>query len=210
MNTPTITMPVEQAKAKLRAYRSNLHKDAEAEYAAAAQGYEALAAGRTLISLTEAIRAGGFDEKMRPKLAVARADRREVEFKWQSHRNVATFDTRKGTVENDSLAIRVDMGRSHDVIRTMRDGSTWSPDVRGFAMVPMVPADVRPATGQLREWFILWEVEQWSDTRLTAPPRDPYLLQHIGGDLYAVLAEWDLTDLERTIMAGIRRAEGSR
>lgn len=28
-----------------------------------------------------------------------------------------------------------------------------------------------------------------------------YLLRHIAGDLYAVLAQWDLTELERAVMA---------
>jgi hypothetical protein len=36
------------------------------------------------------------------------------------------------------------------------------------------------------------------------PDRDPYLLRHVGGALYAVLAAWDLTDLERAIMSARR------
>lgn len=72
------------------------------------------------------------------------------------------------------------------------------------SLVPMVPADVRPS-GNLKYYFVLWEVEQWSDTSLTAvPDRDPYLLQHLAGDLYIVVAEWDLTELERAIMTGRR------
>lgn len=31
---------------------------------------------------------------------------------------------------------------------------------------------------------------------------DPALLKHIGGDLYAVLATWDLTELERSVLGG--------
>lgn len=53
-----------------------------------------------------------------------------------------------------------------------------------------------------RDFFILWEVENWSDRPLTAvPDRDPLLLKHISGDLYTVEAAWDLTDLEQAIMA---------
>lgn len=74
-------------------------------------------------------------------------------------------------------------------------------DVRGFALVPHVPADVRPRTGQLRDWFVLWEVEEWFDrAQSMTAPTDPLLLEHIDGELYAVLAEWDLTDVERAIM----------
>ena len=31
-------------------------------------------------------------------------------------------------------------------------------------------------------------------------PLDPMLLKHIDGELYSVLAEWDLTGVERAIM----------
>jgi hypothetical protein len=67
----------------------------------------------------------------------------------------------------------------------------------------MVPADVRASvTGTLAEYFIPWEVEQWANRRISSrPDRDPYLRKHIGGDLYAVVAEWDLTELERMVMA---------
>lgn len=34
------------------------------------------------------------------------------------------------------------------------------------------------------------------------PPKDPALLRHIGGDLYSVVAVWDLTELERAVLAG--------
>jgi len=33
------------------------------------------------------------------------------------------------------------------------------------------------------------------------PPRDPALIRHIRGDLWAVLAVWDLTELERAVLA---------
>lgn len=53
----------------------------------------------------------------------------------------------------------------------------------GVLMVMRFPADVRPDTGNLRDYFILWEVEQWSDRPLqTVPDFDPFLLRHIMGD----------------------------
>jgi hypothetical protein len=80
----------------------------------------------------------------------------------------------------------------------------------GFALVPMIPAAVRltlPTGTTDRDSFILWEVEEWADRRIgSRADRDPYLLRHLGGDLWAVLAEWDLTELERAVMAG--RARG--
>lgn len=79
-------------------------------------------------------------------------------------------------------------------------------DCPAITMAPLVPADVRPATGQLRDWHVLWEVEAWHDSPQTmTPPRDPYLLRYIGGSLWAVLAEWDLTELERAVMRDLSR-----
>lgn len=194
MNTPTISMPVEVARQKLRAYRARQHKDADEIYRRCEQAYAELAKGTPLIDVQEAIRQVETDHKSRPKLAIARADRKEVEFYWRSGSQLASFDTRLNNADNPELHIHIDMGRTckHDAYHT-----------RGYAMVPMVPADVRPAAGQLRDWFILWEVDEWHDRRQLTPPRDPYLLKHIGGTLYAVLAEWDLTEIERSIMQNI-------
>lgn len=209
MNVTTITMPKEQAEAKLSAYQEQLRRRSDAEYEAALAGYQALAEGTPLISLTEAIRGGGFDEKMRPKLAVARADRRQVMFLWRSRDTTAWFDTNLSTRWSGrhwlSLCVEIDMGRRHGQ-KQAGISHYCEMDVQGFALVPMVPADVRPS-GNLRDYFILWEVEQWSDRRIGAQAdRDPYLLRHLGGDLYAVVAEWMLTDLERLVMAGRRQS----
>lgn len=91
MNVSTITMPRAEARERLRAYRRSLHRRADAEYQAAADGYAALAEGRTLINIDQAIQEGGFFEDMRPKLAIARADRRVVRFEWRADREDAEF-----------------------------------------------------------------------------------------------------------------------
>jgi hypothetical protein len=44
---------------------------------------------------------------------------------------------------------------------------------------------------------VLWEVEEWK----RIPPVDPALIRHVRGDLWAVLATWDLTDLERYVLS---------
>lgn len=204
MNVTKIEMPVEEAKAKLMAYRKALLRRGDAEYRQVLEGFEALARGTPVISLSEAIRGGGFDEKMRPKLAVARADRKQVRVFWAAHTHRALFITSAGLSTWSpvpGLEVRVDIGRAPG----LRDGQYFR-DADGYALIPMIPADVRPR-GLAKNWFILWEVEAWSDSRIGArADRDPYLLKHLGGDMYAVLAEWNLTELERLVMAG--RAQG--
>lgn len=211
MNVSQITMPVEEAKAKLDAYRERLRRRADAEYEAAAAGYEAIAAGTPLLDLPEAIRGGGFDDQMRPRLAVARADRRQVMFCWRHYETRGIFRSGKlagrhyvsaASTRQPTLNLSIDFGRQHGQRVTFDNGGGYSKSVVGYALVPMIPADVRPE-GKEKDWFILWEVEQWSrEPLLAVPDRDPYLLKHVGGDLYAILAEWDLTDLERAVMAG--------
>lgn len=71
------------------------------------------------------------------------------------------------------------------------------------AMVPIVPPKLRPARG-LGDRLILWEVENWTWATVPPPPGDPALLRHVGGDLYAVEAVWDLTELEKLVLAGRR------
>jgi hypothetical protein len=64
-------------------------------------------------------------------------------------------------------------------------------------MVPLIPPRFRPSPRRLRHCHILWEVEQWTMTA----PHDPALLRHVCGDLWAVLAVWDLTELERLVLS---------
>lgn len=204
MNVATITMDKDKAREKLRAFRAERHKDADEFYRGCEAGYSALAEGTPLIRLDEAIRNGGFFDDMRPKLAIARADREQVFFRWNAHSTTAQFNANKSHRwgrQFESLMCDVDLKQQHGM---KYSGGKYDKTVEGFARVPAVPADARPATGQLRDWFILWEVEEWADKPFTAePPRDPFLLKHIGGQLYAVLAEWDLTELERAVMGSL-------
>jgi hypothetical protein len=69
------------------------------------------------------------------------------------------------------------------------------------ALVPIVPPNLRPDRA-LSRYVILFEAE-WRPV----PPVDPLLLRHLHGALYVVLAAWDLTPIERAVLAG-RFAEG--
>lgn len=86
-------------------------------------------------------------------------------------------------------------------VRNWPGSSWWDDPYNGAfrAMVPHVPPGLRPRHS-LDGYATLFEVEEWAKS--PAPPRDPALLKHIGGDLYAVLATWDLTELERSVLGG--------
>ena len=198
MNVPTIAMDPDQAKAKLKAYRRELHHQADATYQAAADGYRFLSAGFPLIDIEAAIRAGGFDGEGLPCLAIARADSKVVcVHTWSGETRFYRERNRGRRPTNEVVSLPIAAPQNH-----------W----RKYTRVPMVPADViqqlrnQNRSAKLSNYHVLWEVERWYDRNPVEPPVDPYLLKHCGGGLFAVLAEWDLTELERSVMRGqIRR-----
>lgn len=206
MNVATISAPNyqtrQQAAAKERAYRRSLERMGRTrperpEYERCAALYKALAAGQIVLDAYQAIRAAPTDYKGRPLLALARADRRQV--RCDRERRSISFDASprfNSPWHNDP--------RYDALVENVPNAPPLAPGVpwsQGFALVPLVPPDVRPKRGQLRQWHILWEVEAWSDTALGAQPdRDPYLLRRLVGGLFVVVAEWDLTDVEQLAM----------
>lgn len=192
MNLQTITMPKSEARAKLKEYRRDLQRRASQQYEEIARGYAALAKGHKLIRLSKTIQAGGFFDDMKPRVAIAPADREQIWFRWSSHSRVGRFDSGSGFGRtSERLSIDVDLGRAHGQTHEGR----WGIDVTGQTLVPLVPPAERNGK-DLKKLYTLWEVEEWTNE----PPRDPALLRHIGGDLYAVLAVWDLTELERAVL----------
>lgn len=166
-----------------------------------AAGYRQLSIGRQLIRLSETIIAGGFDQNARPRLAIARCDTREVELdRWDRGRirfrpwTGSPWDNRfrsaSTLIEIDGPAYPTELvGTSH---------------VEGLATVPPVPPAYRPKAHP-RNYHILFEAEwRTKRSRRSRSSSDPALLKRLGGDLYAVLAVWDLTDVEKAALdAGI-------
>jgi len=193
MRVEKITMPPKQAAAKLDAYRRKLDRINDpalrAEYEGAMAGYKSLARGTPVISLSNSILGAGLDSDGLPILAVVRADskicRLEISphgwmvFKHQSNGNHAG---RTGWSERFQFTFPNNPHRAWDSRR---------------AIVPMIPLDVRPARLDVRRHLILWEAHWTSE-----PPVDPMLLRPLAGDLYAVIAAWDLTAIERAVIAG--------
>jgi hypothetical protein len=195
MNIPTITMSKKDAQAKLLAYRAQLRKRSDAEYQAAVAGYQALVKGTPLVNISDVFAQAGLGADLRPKLAIARADRRQVAVTITASMLSFHAFNRDSWRENGSETLWR---------RIMYQHPDHTHATTGYALIPMIPADVRPRDA-LDRCFVLWEVEHWADRPVRSrPDRDPYLLKHIIGDLYAVIAEWDLTELERAIMQGRR------
>lgn len=143
MNVQTLEISQEEAREKLRAYRNRRHRDAEVEYRTAERLYERAAAGDRLIVAGEAINSGGRDSLNRPNVAIARADRKQVCL-FIDGRNLK-FDSRSRPERYSANNLQlIHEYRGTPLVNAKENYTKW------YATVPMVPADVRPATGQLR------------------------------------------------------------
>lgn len=190
MNLATLDVTRQQAAEAVIHYRRalKLHRNAEDE--AILRGYNQVLKGRKLIQLSETIKAGGADEKYRPRLAVMGA----------AELSCFVAAGQDGSVQfcpKSSFHWRL-RGRSISLpIDTLPQwrGGPWRVEAR--SVVPTIPPQHRPPDA-LSNYHILWEAT-WTEV-----PRDPALLRHLGGDLWAVLAVWDLTDLERAVLSGRR------
>jgi hypothetical protein len=191
MNLPTIEVTEEEATAKLAEYEKQLSTERTAEDEAIAQAYSAARRGLQVIRLTEVIKMGGYFDGGLPRIAVAGATWPECFVVWSGDDLIFCDENRN---RNQGALVG-----NHSVRVPMRDIAV--PDVRnwrrGHAPIPLVPPNHRPKPRRLRHCHVLWEVEQWNQV----PARDPALIRHIRGDLWAVLAIWDLTELERAILA---------
>jgi hypothetical protein len=148
-----------------------------------------LKAGTRLIHLPNVIRDGGFDKAWLPKLAVARASAKQVTF-WPG--NNPYFE---GSPWEHRVDHRVKI--TPNVFPAEVRNTEWREGQRhpnkATALVPAVPPHLRP--DDLTKYHILWEAE-WS----FQAPGDPILLSQVNDDMYAIVAQWDLTPLEQRIL----------
>lgn len=210
MELATIEMDPELADAKFQEYRAAVRERHDDEDARIMRGYQALRRGQRLIRLSTTMQAGGYTTRNAgrgvlgtqryalPKLAIAHAEEKAVHiegierdgslvFYWNSNRN--RFATRRNIyVPAGTFRLR----DSESISTTSWSRNWWD------AMVPPVPPGLRPKRG-LAGYLVLWEAD-WRWQGALRAPGDPALLKRVGGDLYAVVAQWDLTELERAVL----------
>jgi len=185
MNVPTIEMDPEAAAEKADEYHRAFEKSGNEEDADLAKGFDALTEGKRIISLLRVFDVCPADNKGRPRLAIARADRRQVN--WSGSEFHADRWSRGAKPKHAMIPIRWRISGSSS----------------GYADLPVIPPDIRGGRN-LAKHFVLWEVEQWAEfSSGVQPDRDPYLLRRVnsGLDLFVVVAEWNVTELERAYVA---------
>lgn len=188
MNVEKIKIDRATAREHYRRYKEHVHWSAPMDDEIR-RTYQLIAQGRVVIRAIESIKAAGLGDDTFPRLAIVRAD--------AAH---CFLD-----IKEDGAAI-FSMSNSwrtqhHKRRRIVMPSGTFPAMERGWrrtaakAIVPLIPLNLRPKRG-LANYHILWEAD-WK-----AIPRDPMLLRRIGkGDLWLVVAAWDLTEVERAVLA---------
>jgi hypothetical protein len=197
METETITVSPAEAREAYLKYKEHAHYSTPIDREIQ-RVHEAIMKGRVVCRALASIKAAGVGDDGLPKLAIIRADAEECHL-YLKNDGGARFSTRAYAPDRNRRSyIDMPAGSFADTGKRFRNH---------VAQTPLVPIHLRPrakrGTGYARpvdlsNFHILFEAE-WS----RVPPRDPLLLRRIGsGDLWEVCAAWDLTEVERAVLAG--------
>lgn len=170
--------------------------------------YRALTREQRIINVESALIKAGVDSKYLPRLAIGRADWETCYF-WGSHMGYSSqacvFAKDRWVSHRELRPASGDTKKHIHFRRDIFSSNTWNEDWRKAsrlpiypvkAVVPLVPAQFRP-DGDLSDYHLLWE-PVWEPV----PPVDPILLKKISSKFYVVLAQWDLTEVERSVLTG--------
>jgi hypothetical protein len=190
MAMPVETLTLDRSEAHKMWLKYQTHKHYQSPFDAEVERiYKAIANGKVVVNALASIVKAGLGEDRLPKLAIARADERIC---WLAPRSngSASFSGVRWPNGRTSRDRYFDFpADSFPGISTRHDAS---------AAMPHIPPDIRPKRG-IQNYHVLWEAI-WRPE----PPRDPLLLRRVGktGDFWLVVGAWELTDVERAVMAG--------
>lgn len=155
------------------------------------RSYRAIARGQRVLNLHQVMQQAGLNAmNWLPKLAICRADRTHGSVRLRRDGSATFYSEQRppwGFKPQSSTVQRLpantfERGRHDD------DKSAW-------CVAPSIPPAYRPAS-KLEHYHLLWEAH-WNQV-----PVDPLLLRSLGGGMFAVLAQWDLTPLEQAVLRG--------
>jgi len=209
MEVEQLTIPKkkleEEYQGLVQALRQNAKLRKQEIYQDMRRVYGHLRHGKKIVDVYDGFKKAGLNEDGDSKLAIARADSKVVVCKPQTNGSAKFFHDNGGKrlVRNILWSY---YGDKNDI--TVPAGTfEWKKKENGFprckdvqTLVPIIPAKilVTEVKALLKNFHILWEVEEWKPV----PPRDPILLKRLTPNLFGVLATWNLTKLERAIIRG--------
>jgi hypothetical protein len=208
-----VTLNKDDALAKFNEYKAALRVSRSQHDRMMKAVFGALSEGLGVINPRAAILKAGVEPiNFHPKLAISRADRETVFFRRGHWQNQAFFSSserfflanpNKGAqTKRDQFAFGV------GELQRVADGEQWKNPLyleTVKATVPIIPPEHRPQAGALGDYSILWEVEKWEALpRPQRAPGDPMLLKPLAQTgLYAVMAHWDLTEIEKMVLGAM-------
>jgi hypothetical protein len=147
-----------------------------------------VAKGKQIIAGIGSVQQAGLKEGL-PALAIGRADTPWVMLRPTFERTGGVMLS--GIEWNNGVTTRTKVFEfPADSWPRLRNGRTFY-----RAMAPHIPPDIRPQRG-IENYTLIWEAT-WEPVA----PVDPILGRRIGkSDLYLVVAQWDLTPIERMVM----------
>lgn len=184
-----IKMEPEAARGAYLAYRNLKENQRTAEDEEIRRSYLELSRGRGVLNATDALEAAGLGPDGRPRIAFCRADARwcwgmfcEDMVRFSTEQQQWSIGTHRPECKGSKMMECRVPGLAHQ-----RQAKT---------VVPIIPPAHRPAASLHRFW-LMWEVAEdgWEEV-----PIDPALLKRLNATTFAVLAVWDLTEVERMVL----------
>lgn len=182
MRTAVLEIPKTKALELYRAYKTHQAYQTPEDYEVQ-RTYQLISQGRLVIQAIESIKQAGLNFEGLPRLALMRADQKEC--------FVRIFSSGGAEFRNHQWS-----NQKRNTITLPPSSFPTQTDMKqGKTLLPTVPVHLRPKRG-IANYHVLWEAE-WKKI----PPGDPYLLRQIGrGDMWLVVAAWELTEVEKAAM----------
>lgn len=210
MEVEELTLPKERAEAEFNALRQALKQNTklrkEQIYKDQRAVYGHMRYGKKIIDIYESFQKAGLNKDGDPKLAICGADAKQCHCYKFKDGSAVYADQRWITVPRKTFGdVKLPPATFKWIaLKPEIPLSNWQNDIKGNkniqTLVPIIPAKilVNEVNVLLKNYHILWEVEEWKPV----PPKDPILLKQLTPNLFGVLATWDLTPLERAIIRG--------
>ncbi len=170
--------------------------------------YYHLSKEHKVLDIFEVFKNAGVDEKGEPKLAISPASAKTIILE-KGSMGSGTFTANDRWSKAYKSDVYLPTG-TWPLFKEEINGriSSWNagkevPRTSIESLVPVVPAHILPE-GSLENYYILFEVKEWFEPKKASYLKgDPYLLKRINNNAFAVLAEWDVTDLEVAVLRGL-------
>ncbi|HEX8638021.1 MAG TPA: hypothetical protein VF692_08165, partial [Pyrinomonadaceae bacterium] len=162
MNVPLIEIARHEALLKLEDYKA-LHESQKTREDERLQSlYKAVSNGARVINVAAAFKFAGLNEKGQPKLAIARADQKEICFHPRKHfEQWSSANSGAGGFSDSRIWNRLSTAKSYVLPRNTFDNEKLESKILR-TRVPHIPPRIRP-TIKLHNFHILFEVDNWEE-----------------------------------------------